>query len=122
MMKTKFVTIVVVLILAALPLSAAFADAKGPNAINFGPAWCEDGSQFDVVVSPSSTSAVTQDPGSTRVGVAVSISLFAPNGSLVETFLDKPGNQPTVWCTWVNPNIPPGFYFGGDILLTPARP
>ena len=120
-MKTKFVTIVVVLILAALPLSVAFADAKGPNAINFGPASCEDGSQFEVVVSPSSTSAVTQDPGSTRVGVAVSISLFAPDGS-VETFLDKPGNQPTVWCTWVNSDLPPGFYFGGDILLTPARP
>ena len=120
-MKTKFVTIVVVLILAALPLSVAFADGKGPNAINFGPAWCEDGSQFEVVVSPSSNSAVTQDPGSTRVGVAFSVSLFAPDGSLVETFSDKPGNQPTVRCTWVNPNLP-GFYFEGDILLTPARP
>ena len=120
-MKTKFVTIVVVLILAALPLSVAFADAKGPNVINFGPAWCEDGSQFEVVVSASGNSAVTQDPGSTRVGVAVSISLFAPDGS-VDTLLDKPGNQPTVWCTWVNANTPPDFYFGGDILLTPARP
>ena len=120
-MKTKFVTIVVVLILAALPLSVAFADAQGPNAINFGPAWCEDGSQFDVVVSPSSTSVVAQDPGSTRVGVALSVSLFGPAG-LVETFSDKPGNQPTVWCTWVNPNFPPDFYFGGDVLLTPARP
>ena len=120
MMKTKFVTIVVVLILAALPLSVAFADGKGPNAINFGPAYCEDGSEFDVVVSPSGNSAVTQDPGSTRVGVAVSISLFAPDGS-VDTLLDKPGNQPTVRCTWVNPNLP-GFYFEGDILLTPAKP
>lgn len=121
-MKTKFVTNVVVLILAALPLSVAFADGKGPNTINFGPASCEDGSQFELVVSPSGSSAVTHDPGSTRVGVAVSISLFAPNGSLVETFLDKPGNQPTVWCTWVSAESPPGFYFGGDILLTPARP
>jgi len=122
MTKTKFVTIVVVLILSALPLSLAFADGNGPNAINFGPASCEDGSQFDIVVSPSGTSAVTQDPGSTRVGVAFSVSLFAPDGSLVETFSDKPGNQPTVWCTWVNADIPTGFYFGGDILLTPARP
>jgi hypothetical protein len=122
MMKIKFVTIVVVLILAALPLSVAFADAQGPNASQFGPASCEDGSQFEVAVLPSSTAVVAQDTGSTRLGVAFSISLFAPDGSLVETFFDKPGNQPTVWCTWVDPTIPPGFYFGGDILLTPARP
>lgn len=121
-MKTKFVTIVVILILAALPLNIALADGKGPNTINFGPASCEDGSEFDVVVSPSSHSAVTQDPDSARVGVAFSVYLFAPDGSLVETLSDKPGNQPTVWCTWVNQNIPAGYYFGGDILLTPARP
>jgi hypothetical protein len=122
MMKTKFVTIVLVLILAALPLNVAFADGKGPNVINFGPASCEDGSEFDVVVSPSGASAVTQDPGSTRVGVAFSVSLFDPDGNLVQTFSDKPGNQPTVWCTWLNADIPAGFYFGGDILLTPERP
>ena len=121
-MKSKFVTIVVVLILAALPLSVAFADGNGPNAINFGPASCADGSQFDVVVSPSGNSAVTQDPGSTRVGVAFSVFLFDPDGNLVDTLLDKPGNQPTVRCTWVASNTPPGFYFEGDILLTPARP
>ena len=121
-MKTRFVTIVVVLILAALPLNAAYADGKGPSAINFGPAWCEDGSQLDVVVSPSGNSAVTQDPGSTRVGVAFSVSLFDPDGNLVQTFSDRPGNQPTVWCTWVNADTPTGFYFGGHILLTPARP
>jgi hypothetical protein len=121
-MKTKFITIVVVLILAALPLSVAFADGKGPNVINFGPASCSDGSQFDLVVSPSGNSAVTQDPGSTRVGVAFSVSLFDPNGNPVQTFSDKPGNQPTVWCTWVSSNSPPGYYFGGDILLTPAKP
>ena len=122
MMKTKFVMIVMVLILAALPLNVALADGRGPNTFNFGPAWCEDGSQFDVVVSPSGNSAVTQDPGSTRVGVAFSVSLFDPDGNLVQTFSDKPGNQPTVWCTWVSSDSPPGFYFGGDILLTPAGP
>ena len=121
-MKTKFVTIVVVLILAALPLSVALADGKGPNAINFGPASCEDGSQFEVVVLPSSTAVVAQDTGSNRLGVAFSVSLFDPEGNLVQTFSNKPGNQPTVWCTWVSPDSPPGFYFGGDILLTPARP
>lgn len=121
-MKTKIVTIVVVLILAALPLGVAFADAKGPNASQFGPASCEDGTQFEVVVSPSSTSVVGQDTGSTRLGVAMSVSLFAPDGTLVETFFDKPGNQPTLWCTWDDPNVLPGFYLGGDILLTPAKP
>lgn len=121
-MKTKIVTIVVVLILAALPFGVAFADAKGPNAFQFGPASCEDGTQFEVVVSPSPNSVVGQDPSSTRLGVAMSVSLFAPDDSLVETFIDKPGNQPTVWCTWEDPNVPPGFYFGGNILLTPAKP
>ena len=120
-MKTKFVTIIAVLILAALPLSVVFADAKGPNATQFGPASCEDGSLFEVVVSPNGNSVVGQDAGSTGLGVAFSVSLFAPDGSLVETFLDKPGNQPTVWCTWVDPTIPPGFYFGGDVLITPAK-
>ena len=121
-MKTKIVTIVVFLILAALPLGVAFADAKGPNASQFGPASCEDGTQFEVVVSTSITSVVGQDPSSTRLGVAMSVSLFAPDSSLVETFFDKPGNQPTVWCIWEDPNVPPGFYLGGDILLTPAKP
>jgi hypothetical protein len=121
-MKTKLVTIVVVMILAALPVGVAFADAKGPNAAEFGPASCEDGTEFEVVVSPSMTSVVGQDAGSTRLGVAMSVSLFAPDGTLVETFFDKPGNQPTVWCEWVDPNIPEGFFLGGDILLTPANP
>ena len=120
-MKTKFVMIVVVLMLAALPLSIAFADAKGPNASQFGPASCEDGTQFEVVVSPSNSSVVGQDPDSTRLGVAMSVSLFAPDGTLVETFFDKPGNQPTVWCTWLDPEVPPGFFLGGEILLTPAK-
>jgi len=121
-MKTKFVTIIVLILLVTLPVGVAFADASGPNATEFGPAWCEDGTYFEVVVSPSAHSVVGQDAGSTSVGIAMSVSLFAPDGALVETFFDKPGNQPTVWCTWEDPNAPPGFYLGGDILLTPAKP
>lgn len=121
-MKTKFLVILVVMILAALSVGAAFADADGPNASEFGPAWCADGSQFDVMVIPDPNAVVAQDTGSTTVGVAMSVSLFAPDGSLVETIFDKPGNQPTVWCEWLEPGLPEGFYLGGDILSAPGRP
>jgi hypothetical protein len=121
-MKTKFAIILVVVFMAALPVSIAFADAKGPQANEFGPAWCADGSYFEVLINPGIDSVAGQDAGSTNVGIAMSVSLFAPDGSLVETIFDKPGNQPTVWCTWQDPSIPPGFYFGGDILGAPGKP
>ncbi|HLA98712.1 MAG TPA: hypothetical protein VJL34_09675 [Anaerolineales bacterium] len=121
-MKTKFATLIIVMLVAALPVGSALADAKGPNSGEFGPAWCEDGSVYEVVVTPSAHSVVGQDAGSTSVGVAMSVSLFAPDGALVETFFDKPGKQRTVWCTWLDPNVPPGFYLGGDILFSPGKP
>lgn len=121
-MKTKFLVILVVIVLAALPVGAALADAQGPNASEFGPAWCADGSQFDVLVVPAPNAVVAQDPGSTTVGVAMSVSMFAPDGSLVETIFDKPGNQPTVWCEWMDPSLPDGFYLGGDIISAPGKP
>ena len=121
-MKPRVVLILVAILLAALPVSVALADAKGPNSAEFGPAWCEDGTTFETLVTPSANSVVGQDTGSTGIGVAMSVSLFAPDGSLVETFFDKPGKQPTVWCTWLDPNVPPGFYLGGDILGQPGKP
>jgi hypothetical protein len=121
-MKAKFLVILVVIVLAALPVGVAFADAKGPNASEFGPAVCADGSQFDILVVPDPNAVVAQDPGSTTVGVAMSVSMFAPDGSLVETIFDKPGNQPTVWCEWRESGLPPGFYLGGDIVSAPGKP
>jgi hypothetical protein len=121
-MKIKFYAILLALMLGALPLGVAFADAKGPSATQFGPISCEDGSQIGILINPSNASFAAQDAGSTRVGVVFSVSLFAPDGSLLEAAFDKPGNQPTVWCTWVVPGLPSGFYFGGDVLITPVKP
>jgi len=121
-MKTRFALIILAILLAALPVSVAFADAQGPQANEFGPATCADGTTFEVLINPGADSVVGQDADSTDVGIAMSVSLFAPDGTLVETIFDKPGNQPTVWCTWQEPDLPPGFYLGGDILGAPGKP
>jgi hypothetical protein len=61
-----------------------------------------DGTTFDVVDSPANKSVVGQDAGSTRLGVAMSVHVFAPDGTLVETVFAKPGNQPAAGWAWLD--------------------
>jgi hypothetical protein len=119
-MKHLIIALTVLILLAGLA-AAVFADAKGPNAGEFGPAWCEDGSTADVIVHVGK-SFTGQYPDSTRVGIAFTEYLFDDQGNFVETWLYTPGNQPTTRCRWIVPGLEPGWYLEGDVLLTPPRP
>lgn len=120
-MKTLLLTILIVLILAVLTFGVAYADASGPNAYVFGPVECEDGTILDTIILPGQ-SLVGQDVDSTRVSILKSEELYDENDKLVDVYLFTPGNQPTVRCRWDASHIEEGWYFEGDILITPANP
>jgi hypothetical protein len=117
-MKNYVSVLVIVLLLSVISAAAVFADAKGPNSGEFGPAWCEDGSMAEVIVHVG-RSFTGQYPDSTRVGIAFSEYLVDDNGNIVEEWLYTPGNRPTTRCRWIVPGLEPGWYVEGDVLLTP---
>lgn len=124
-MKTLLSTLAVFIMLAALA-TAVLADAKGPNAGEFGPAWCADGSTAEKIVHVGK-SFTGQYPDSTRVGIAFTEYLVDDAGNVVEEWLYTPGKRPTTWCIWRIPNLPDGsplpvgWTVQGDVLLTPEK-
>ncbi len=105
-------------VLGAVP-AAANIDSN-PNAIEFGPAVCEDGKSFEAIYTPTDPSFVGQDADSNVVGVAKAIWLADEAGNKV-ALLTRPINPAlealTVFCWWPVPDAPTGFV-GGDILFS----
>ncbi len=101
---------VVFAVAATLLVLAASAQAKGPQAGQFGPAVCADGQSYDVVVSPSDASHHGK-----VVGINVSINslqITVVDSNTGELLFQSPpngtGNNPQAQTCTIN---------GGDITL-----
>lgn len=112
----SFLSVVLVASLMGLAPAAADIDSN-PNASEFGPAQCEDGSYFDNLWTPGGV--VGQQVGTNAMGTNHLVWFSNEDGDKLVP-LGKPLSpgleKVTIFCWWEDANSPTG-WLGGDIIF-----